>query len=271
MQTVLVSRSTLSRFWERIRAEGLFGLLSRVIRAWMVGRRVENRGNRVEVSGLIFSVENPLIHVRMKSTLVDGSYERPERALIEQFLPPEAPVVELGGAIGVVSCFTNRRLVRPEQHVVIEANPALIPTLEHNRELNRSRFRIKHAALGYDSDQVEFYTGASFLAGSVAPVSQHSVRVPAATLASILDEAGFTTACLIADIEGAEATLVEREPDVLRARIQWFIFEFHPPILGSDRTERLFEQLRLIGFIERGRDEWVAALENPGANGPAGW
>ncbi len=90
--------------------------------------------------------------------------------------------------------------------------------------------------------------------------------MPAVTLAAILDQAGFPTASLVADMGGAEATLVEREPDVLRLRIRWFIFEFHPPILGPVRTEKLFDDLRAIGFRERARDDWVAAFENPHAS-----
>ena len=215
------------------------------------------------MSGLVFSVDNPLVNVRMKSTLADGTYEREERMLIERFLPPDLPVIELGGAIGVVSCFTNRRLVQPEQHVVAEANPLLIPTLSFNRDLNNCQFTVRHTALGYDSDQVDFYSGATFLTGSLLPVSRRSVRVPATTLGSLLEAVGFPTASLIADIEGAEASLVEREPDALRSRIRWFIFEFHPPALGPDRTNELFARLQSLGFQERAREGWVVAFENP--------
>src|SRR5262249_33016995 len=167
MVTELVSRRTISRLWERARAEGPGRVLSQVVRAWLAGRRMEARGNRVTMSGLVFSVDHPMIHSRMKSTLADGSYEREERMLIERFLPADLPVIELGGAIGVVSCFTSRKLARPEQHIVVEANPSLIPTLSLNRDLNHGRFAVRHAALGYDSDEVDFYFGSTFLGGSL--------------------------------------------------------------------------------------------------------
>jgi FkbM family methyltransferase len=258
----IAPKPVLWRFWKRARAEGLRPFLSRVVRAWMVGRRVELRGNRVELSGLLFSVDNPLIHVRMKSTLADGSYEQPERLLVERFLPGDLPVIELGGGIGVVSCYTNKRLVHPEQHVVVEANPSLIPTLALNRDLNRCGFSVRHAALAYDGDQVDLFAGLTFLGGSLRPVSRSSVRVPAITLLRLLDEHGFKAACLIADIEGSEAILVDREADVLRCRVPWFIFEFHPPALGSDQTSKLFARLESLGFRERAREGWVAAFEN---------
>jgi FkbM family methyltransferase len=262
MTTALASRRLISRLWGRARAEGVGGVLCSVARAWLIGRWIEARGNRVNMSGLLFSVDNPLIHVRMKSTLADGIYEREERLLIERFLPPDLPVIELGGAIGVVSCFTNRRLDCPERHVVVEANPSLIPTLTLNRDLNQSRFIVRHAALGYDSDQVDFYSGLTFLGGSLAPVSRRSFRVPAITLERLLDDAGFSSACLVADIEGAEASLVERESDILRSRVRWFIFEFHPQTLGPDKTNELFATLSSHGFLERAREGWVAAFEN---------
>src|SRR6516165_6446497 len=97
----IVSQPTMSRAWKRLRDEGPFRVLARVTRAWRAGGQIEARGNRGGRCGLVFSVDNPLIHVRMKSTLADGSYERGERTLIERFLPRELPVVELGGAIGV--------------------------------------------------------------------------------------------------------------------------------------------------------------------------
>jgi FkbM family methyltransferase len=262
MVTALVSRRTMSRLWERTRAEGPARVLSRVVRAWLIGRRIEARGNRVEMSGLVFSVANPLIHIRMKSTLADNSYEREERLLIERHLPADLPVIELGGAIGVVSCFTNRRLARPDQHVVVEANPLLIPTLSFNGSLNHCPFTVRHAALGYDSEEVDFYSGSTFLGGSLSAVSRRSIRVPAITLERLLKETGFPTACLVADIEGAEATLVEREAEILRSRIRWFIFEFHPLTLGSDRIDELFARLQSLGFREQGREGWVVAFEN---------
>ncbi len=109
-------------------------MLRRVFRAWWIGRQIEAGGNRVAIGDLVFSVDNLTIGVRMKSTLFDGSYERPELELSEHFLLRELPVIELGGAIGVVSCFTNRCLSHPQRHVVIEANSALVQTLSLNRD-----------------------------------------------------------------------------------------------------------------------------------------
>jgi hypothetical protein len=123
----------------------------------------------------------------------------------------------------------------------------LIPTLERNRDLNGCRFGVKHAALGYDAHLVDFHAGLTFLSGSVWPVSERTSRVPTTTLETILDEADFQTASLVADIEGSEGCLVEREPAVLRthpvvqtrvapspSRIGW-----HPTAVRAAPIDRL--------------------------------
>ena len=51
-------------------------------------------------------------------------------------------IVEFGGGIGVISCLANRRIGQRDRHIVVEANPHLIPLLEKNRSLNRCAFTV---------------------------------------------------------------------------------------------------------------------------------
>src|SRR5947209_8143485 len=117
----------------------------------LVGRLVELGGNRVTIEGLHFSVDNTLITRREKGLLDVGLHETGEIALARRYVVGGLPVVELGGGIGVVSCIVNRQLTRPTDHVVVEANADLVPTLEVNRRLNGAGFRIRNVALAYGS------------------------------------------------------------------------------------------------------------------------
>src|SRR6267143_2806887 len=117
----------------------------------LVGRLVELAGNQVTIEALHFSVDNPLITTRQKGLLDVGLHETGEIALACRYIVADLPVVELGGGIGVVSCIINRRLSRPTDHVVVDANADLIPTLEANRRLNGAGFRIRNVALAYGS------------------------------------------------------------------------------------------------------------------------
>src|ERR1051325_201510 len=114
----------------------------------------------------------------MKSRFVLNQYERPEREAITRYLDPSLPVVEFGACIGVVSCLTNKKLGNPQQHVVVEANPHLVPLLNKNREANHCEFTILHRAVGYGSNEIEFHLGGTFVTGRVHRETGEQFRVP---------------------------------------------------------------------------------------------
>jgi FkbM family methyltransferase len=194
--------------------------------------------------------------------LVNGTYERPELNLIERFLPRDCPVIELGGSIGVVACFTNRRLDQADKHIVVEAHPQLIPTLQENARLNGCQFKVINAAIAYDAELVTFYTGPSFLAGSVRPTEGTNYRVPATSVSNLLSHFAAPQISLISDIEGSETQFVEREFEALAARVRWLILEIHPDAVGTDGVAQMRTTLARVGFIERARENDVIALEN---------
>ena len=224
---------------------------------WLVGRWIELRGNRVRLQRCLFSVRNPLVTTRQKSTIYFSRYEVGERVLVARHLVRDLATIELGGSIGVVACTTNKLLSRPSEHVVVEANPLLVPTLEENRNLNGCQFVVEPAAIAYGRPSVDFAVSDHFLMGRIGGTSTRAVTVPAVTLASLLDKYHFTTINLIADIEGAEADLIENEADVLRRHVKTIVLETHPQFLGADRvsamltaarTERLSGSGTISGF-----------------------
>lgn len=245
---------------------GLAAPLARVVARlpfstrWLLGRLVEIGGNHVTVAGLTFSVDNPLITTREKSQLYLGFYEEPEIALAHRHLVRGLPVIELGGGIGVVACVINRRLEHPGDHMVVEANPHLIPTLETNRKLNRCEFQIRNAALAYGDGEIELAVD-SFVTSRVGATGSRVALVPTTTLAKLLEESGFARINLVADIEGAEADLLEREGTLLRDRVQTLILETHPRYTGVERTARMLDSIQALGFTEVDRFRTVYAFE----------
>jgi FkbM family methyltransferase len=233
---------------------------ARLVSHRLVGRLVELGGNQVTIEGLHFSVDNPLITTREKGLLDVGLHETAEIALAHQYVVVELPVVELGGGIGVVSCIINRRLTRPTDHVVVEANAALIPTLEANRRLNGAGFQIRNVALAYGSVETALAIDA-FATSRVGGVGRRAL-VATATLASLLEKTGFERSNLVIDIEGAEVDLVEREGLLLSSRAEIIIVETHPQIVGAEATARMLAGLRTLGFAELARVRNVFAFEN---------
>lgn len=228
---------------------------------WWLGKTVELRGDKVRLDGLVFDVGHPAIPTRTKAWFLWDRYERPERNAVRLLLDPALPVVELGGSIGVVACVTNHLLRIPARHVVVEANPALLPLLRANRDRNGADFRILGRALAYGRDAVEFGYQTS-LGGSVGG-SGETARVPTITLAEILEDSGWDRCTLIVDIEGAEVDLVRHEVDVLRRCVATLIMETHPHFVGTEPNAEILRMLAEAGFQSVYSSEHTVGLRNP--------
>jgi FkbM family methyltransferase len=227
----------------------------------LLGRVVELTGNRVRIEGCRFSVKHPAIPTWRKSLFLFDRYEIEERRALARVLDPELPVVEFGGSIGVVACVTNRRLRRPERHVVVEANRDLIPLLEQNRNRNGAGFTVLHRAVAYGTREVLFHQD-EFLSGRVRGAGGRAVQVPAVSLQEIVDGFGFERCTLICDIEGEEIELVRRESDVLCERVATLIIEAHPAVTGAEAAREMLRQLEHLDFVPVFRDQDTWALQN---------
>src|SRR5262249_10730080 len=181
--------------------------------------------------------------------LKTGRYELPERIAVRRYLNDQLPVIELGASIGVVACATNLRLQRRDQHVVVEANPTLIPCLTENRRRNGCGYEILHRAVGYECDVVEMHLHRNnALVGSKYIDGGEVVRIPAIRLREILKSRGFERAALICDIEGSEYELMQHDASVLGERVSLLILELHERMLGQERTHLVRKTLADIGF-----------------------
>ena len=248
--------SRLSTLVSRIETDGLAVVMRRRYRRlkkyWTVnnyamGRLVELKGNQVNIYGKKISVDNPRVTTRRKSILFFGLYEKAEVTAIDKYLRPDLPVIELGGGIGVLSCVINKKLDNPKNHVVLEADPELLPTLEKNRGLNQCNFTIEHGALGYGSEPLALYLNefpGTSLQGSGSP----TVQVRPVSLEYLIAKNRFQSATLIADIEGAEAELIEHEIHILKKNVKALFFELHLDKIGKSRWENLEMKLYDAGF-----------------------
>lgn len=216
--------------------------------SWILGRLVEILGNTVSVDGCHFNVSSPIIQTVRKSRFVLGRYERKERRAVHDFLDRSLPVIELGACIGVVSCITNKILQNPKNHVVVEANPDLIPLLTENRGLNKCSFTILNKASGYSSKETLFYQNEIFLSGSLQRETTKAIFVPTITLEEIFTNYNFDYANLICDIEGGEIDLISNEIDILSKKVFKIIVEVHPSVVGEEAINIACQKLVTSGF-----------------------
>jgi FkbM family methyltransferase len=204
-----------------------------------LGKLVGRPSSYARLDGCRFGLDSQVITPTLEYLLLTGKHEAPERTLIRRHLNRALPVVEFGGAIGVVSCVTNAMLEDRSKHVVVEANPALLPVLEANRRRNDGQFAIEHAAIGYGSPVLRFPVAQDILESSRFVATTSMVDVPATSLRTVLDTHGFERCNLVCDIEGAEVDLVREEASTLRQHVDVLIMEIHERVVGQEWLARM--------------------------------
>ena len=218
-----------------------------------LGKFVGRPSAYARLDGCTFALDSPVMSPTLQHLLLTGKHEAPERTLIRRYLNRSLPLVELGGALGVVSCIANTMLDVPRRHVVVEANPALLQLLDDNRRRNRCEFTVMHRAIGYGAPMLGFPVDSDVLASSTFVDTASRVEVPTASLKSILELHGFSRCSLVCDIEGAEVDLVREEGSVLGSAVDVLIMEVHDRIVGQDACDAMFRSLDNLGFelVER--------------------
>jgi FkbM family methyltransferase len=213
-----------------------------------LGKLVGRPSSYARLDGCRFDLESNVITPSLEYLLLTGKHEAPERTLIRRHLDRSLPVVELGAALGVVSCVTNALLEQPANHVVVEANPDLLPVLDANRRRNRCGFAIVHGAIAYDSPVVSFAVASDILESSTRLNTASTVDVPSTSLTAILRTYPFQRFNLVCDIEGAEIDLVLQESDVLRDHVDVLIIEVHDRLVGEQACGEMMRLLERLGF-----------------------
>jgi FkbM family methyltransferase len=219
----------------------------------------KGRNEIVYLDGCRFDLRN-LPNTPMKLKLLSGEYEERERSAARQYIQKDWPVIELGGCIGVVACVTNRLLQRGEAHIVLEANPLVIPHLQSNRDANHCSFKIVNRAIAYDTDSVSFSPLSDLWGSSLHHNGSHrQVAVSTTQLRQIIEEEQFEKYALICDIEGQEYELVTHEPDVLK-RAELIIMEVHPHLIGEEKDKTLLSKLAGLGLKRIDSSGFVVVL-----------
>lgn len=197
----------------------------------------------------------------------ERSYDTYESDIVELMkLVPEnhTPIIELGAAIGVVSCVVNKKF-NPTRQTVIEANPHLIPILEQNRKNNGCNFEIINKAFSYQKE-CTFYIHKSFVASSEknpdSPSNVEKITVSTLTLKDLMKEKSI----LIVDIEGTEIDLINNELPLMKEKALYTIIEFHKRMTGQWKIYKAIWKLRLNRFKIIGQNEDTIVFKNKNIN-----
>ena len=204
------------------------------------------QGGQFRADGCVFDIPKHLTTRAYRSCFLDGDYEDDERALIKKFLRPDDTVLECGACLGIVACVTNSLLRDKTRHVVVEANPKVIPSLYRNRELNKAGFLIEHCAVSNKSEET-FYLHPKYIVGGTSQrPSEEAVRLPGRSVRELDARYGPFTA-LIMDIEGSELDAFEAAGNLF-SRYRLVIVELHPWAIGEAKVQKCRDILAAAGL-----------------------
>jgi len=204
---------------------------NRYVRPQMLKWRVSHE---ITVRGITIVTDDVSMESTMREALYTGEYEADEVSAIDSYLLPEMDVVDLGACLGFTACFADKRLAATSKHVVVEPNPQVQEALKATRKRNDCKFDIVQKAYGTGDDSIDIYPADSPWSASQYRPDTTPVCIETVSLATLVEEFSLSDVCLIIDIEGAEAELIEDELATLEAYFDLLIIEFHG---GKDDIE----------------------------------
>lgn len=186
------------------------------------------------------------LHFRGRFTL--KRYEKKESEYLKQFLSPNSSVIELGSCLGYISCITNNLLKNKEHHVVLEANPLLIPWIERNKKSNNCAFHIENVIISQDVKN-DFYIHNLIVGGSQKRQTANKIEIEGVSFDYLEDKYNTKFETLILDIEGGELALFRTHKSKIN-HFKMIFLETHPfsEILTNEEVVECEEILTSLGF-----------------------
>lgn len=202
----------------------------------------------VRCQGVLIELEWNRFDSEATAPILNGDYESEEATYVRRYLCPEVDVIELGGGIGVVSGVIDEILAGNRKHIVVEANPALIPILERTAQLNDCDFKICNRAYSTSSESLQLRTGDLFWSGSLydRPRAFGTTNVEPISLSNLCERFDVDEFSLVVDIEGGEFELLSAELELLKSNCDVLVVEFHE-FTGND-IDDYRQRLRSNGF-----------------------
>lgn len=202
--------------------------------------------NNIRLSDEIFSLNNGT-----QRNIITGGYESEEFEIIDEHLPQDEDVIELGGGIGYISTLINSKISEDNDQIVLEANSNLIEILQNHKEINKADFKILNKAYNPTKDSLEFLIKDSFLSSTAQYEDEEgeTVEVDALSLRDLSERFSIESFSLVTDIEGAEYEMLEEEFDLISEKCEFVLIEFHNTEKEKNYNE-LIEKLKENGFKE---------------------
>lgn len=206
-------------------------------------------------NGIKIHVPLELTDYKFRGRFILGTYEQEEATYLSRFLKPGDCILELGACLGYVSCMSNKMLEDLQKHVVLEANPSLIPYIARNREENGCGFHIENTIISKANTNT-FYIHDLIVGGSQKRKTAHKIEVDGKSIPQLEKKYALNFNVLIMDIEGGELEFLRNHKEELRG-IERVFMEIHPfagilTLKEAEECEQILNSLMFTMVLQDG-------------------
>lgn len=203
----------------------------------------------VTSKGMKFPKDGHFITGHLRAALRENRYEAKESQCVLKLVRDEDTVIELGAGIGFMSTLVATKRKIKAVHA-FEANPALIPYIRSVHEANGLKnAHVTNALLGPRKGSADFYVRKNLLSSSMEPLRSDTNENTQIVKVDVLNARQTLQALnaniLIADIEGAEATLI---PQLDLTGLRGAMIELHPQYIGPEGVNAVFKAMMDAGL-----------------------
>lgn len=207
---------------------------------------MDQQASEYDLDGIRVEDKYGIFSFALHRAMSRGRYEIMERHAITASLQADDRVLELGAGCGVIGV-AAARVVGPEAVTCVEANPALMPTIDHIHQINgMPGIRVINCAVAGEAGTLPFYVSKDFWSSSLSPETpkiDSEIQIEVQEINALITQAKANV--IIADIEGAEFDLFEQ---IDLSVIDLVIIELHPTETNFAQVARFFRTLQAAGL-----------------------
>lgn len=162
----------------------------------------------------------------------NGIYEKDEIYLVNKMDIKDSTVLELGGCLGVLSTILNKKLAKPQNHIVIEPNPELIDTITYNKLHNNCKFKIENCVISKNGLHTTFTCYDKAVAGSAHRRDNFEKNPRKYEIKNkTLDDYDHKFDVIVMDIEGGELQFLYENHEYIKKNTKYIMLEIHERLM----------------------------------------
>ena len=207
-----------------------------------------DRNETVELSGVTIPLDHQIFSPKLIAAFRAGKYEQREAQALPDIIEEGDRILEIGAGVGYLSALAARD-PRTAAVRVYEANPLLIPLINHVHKINNiDNVEVIHGVLSNAAagSKSRFYLRRDFWASSLLEKPwdyERTVEVDNISFSGEIDD--FQPTLIICDIEGGELELFRGGH---LSGVERVYMEVHQEVLGGQGMKKLFDAMSENGF-----------------------